>query len=113
MKERTAELFSKRKVMLVLNAVVCTLIPVVFFILLAFALSSCATRVTVRNPVMVPEIPKDEVEELRMLLIDEPQTQKDLMNNLYVTEGLLYVYVDYTDALEGYIEDISSDVFEE
>ena len=91
-----------------LNALVCILIPLSFALLLIMVLSSCSTTVHVQNPIETPEIPKAEIEELSGLLIDEPRTEADLMNNLYVVEGLLYIYMDYTDALEGYIGDLSS-----
>lgn len=101
---------NKRKIILILNGIVCALIPIMFICLLLFALSSCSTAVTIQNPVEVPEVPEEEIQSLLTNLIDSPATEYDLMQNLYVYEGLLNIYVDYTDALEGYISNIATEM---
>ncbi len=101
---------NKERVMLILNGIVCAFIPIMFLCLLIFALSSCSTAVTIQNPVEVPEVPEEEIQSLLTNLIDSPVTEYDLMQNLYVYEGLLNIYVDYTDALEGYISNIATEM---
>lgn len=103
---------TKRRIMLFLNGLICALIPIIFVVLLLFALSSCSTAVMVKPQIEKPSVSKNEISELSGLLIEEPETQEDLMVNLYVMEGLLNIYIDYADALEGYIEDISLNVVE-
>lgn len=107
------KLLHSKKAIDFLNGLVCLLIPTIFFGALIFMLTACTTAVTVKNPIEVPDIPYERINEYKELYIDAPLTESDLMQNIYVLEGLLYTYMDYTDSLVYYIDTVSASSYKE